>query len=156
MPHNAVSAASALLQKAHDKGLSLTPMQLLKLVYIAHGWMLGLYSRPLISDNVEAWRYGPVVPSVYQAIKTFRNSPVSEIRTAAPAQLDECEADVVDQVLSIYGNKTGIKLSAITHQAGTPWDKTWSSSGKNAVISNDVIESHYAELYEQAQKSEPA
>lgn len=156
MPHNARSAASALLQRAHERGISLTPMQLLKLVYIAHGWMLGLYSRPLISDNVEAWRYGPVIPSVYQSIKQFRNTPVSGIAGVAPAPLDDAEKDIVNQVLDIYGDKTGITLSAITHQSGTPWDKTWNSSGKNAVISNDVIETHYAELYDKAQKTQPA
>ncbi len=31
-------------------------MQLIKLVYLCHGWTMGLYSRPLI-ENVEAWQY---------------------------------------------------------------------------------------------------
>ena len=37
-------------------------MQVLKLVYYCHAWMLGLYGRPLIRQPIEAWRYGPVVP----------------------------------------------------------------------------------------------
>ena len=42
-----------------------TPMHVIKLVYLAHGWMLGFTSRALINEAVEAWTYGPVVPSTY-------------------------------------------------------------------------------------------
>ena len=37
-------------------------MHAIKLVYLCHGWMLGIYGRSLIGEPVEAWRYGPVVP----------------------------------------------------------------------------------------------
>lgn len=155
MSHRAVSVAAELLEIAHSKGLSLTPMQVLKLVYIAHGWMLGLCSRPLISDKVEAWRYGPVIPEVYHAIKEFRDNPVQEIPGVAPAQLDEDQQAIVDQVLDIYGSHTGIELSSITHQQGTPWDRTWNGYGKNAIISNDEIETHYAMLYRRSNPQPP-
>ncbi|OZC35628.1 hypothetical protein B9Q17_00850 [Marinobacter vinifirmus] len=154
MTHKALSVAAAMLEKARDRNIYLTPMQLLKLVYIAHGWTLGLLSRPLVDDDVEAWRYGPVIPAVYHAVKHYRDSPVSRIDTATPAHLDPEEADIVDQVLTIYGDKNGIMLSSITHQPNTPWDKTWRSFGKNAVISNDVIEAHYASLYEKSKPQE--
>ena len=48
-----------------------TPMHMIKLVYLSHGWMLGLRERSLINEAVEAWRYGPVVPSVYHRFKSF-------------------------------------------------------------------------------------
>lgn len=152
MAHTAITVAAALLNKANEKGLVLTPMQLLKLVYIAHGWMLGLCSRPLIHEDVEAWQYGPVIPEVYHAVKHFRDSPVTSVAFAGPAPLDAEESDLIDQVLDIYGKKNGIALSSITHKPGTPWDKTWNSYGKNAKISNDLIESHYSDLYEKAHK----
>jgi uncharacterized phage-associated protein len=34
--------AHQLLRHADDANISLTPMQLIKLVYLAHGWKLGL------------------------------------------------------------------------------------------------------------------
>ena len=33
-----------------------TNMQIQKMVYIAHGYMLGVYDRPLIVDPIEAWK----------------------------------------------------------------------------------------------------
>ena len=60
---------------------AITPMQLIKLVYIAHGYMLGKHGRPLLDEAVQAWQYGPVVPSVYQAVKSFQSAPVRKTRS---------------------------------------------------------------------------
>lgn len=40
--------------------------------------MLGLYGVPLIRDDVQAWKYGPVIPQVYHAgaVKDYRGRPV--------------------------------------------------------------------------------
>jgi len=54
-----LAVANYLIGKAQSEGRSITPMQLIKLVYIAHGWTLGLYDQPLIGEQVEAWTYGP-------------------------------------------------------------------------------------------------
>lgn len=145
--HDSKAVAKLLLDKAHGKKLQLTPMQLLKLVYIAHGWMLGLYSRPLIREEIEAWEYGPVIRDLYHAVKEYRSRPVQDIKGVPDENFDEIEENLIDQVLDIYGDKDGIFLSSITHMPGTPWETTWSIDGKNGVISNDLIESHYAEKY---------
>ena len=57
--------ANEFIRAAAQEGRGLSIMTLLKFVYIAHGWTLALLDRPLITDLAEAWRYGPVVPSVY-------------------------------------------------------------------------------------------
>ena len=56
------TVAHEFLRLAREDGKSLWPMQVLKLAYIAHGWMLALYHRPLIGDGIEAWTYGPIIP----------------------------------------------------------------------------------------------
>ncbi len=129
---------------------SLSPMQLLKLVYVAHGYMLGRHGRPLLSESVQAWQYGPVVPSVYQAVKQYRSSPVPRVPSAAHDYcFDADEVAVMNQVVRTYGKASGVTLSAATHRPGTPWEVTWSRYGKNAEISNDLIEAFYAELLRQ-------
>lgn len=144
--HTARAVAQYLLRKGALDNNTLTPMQLLKLVYIAHGWMLGLYSRPLINEQVEAWQYGPVIRDLYNAIKHYRSAPVESIE--APEEVfDGLETALLDQVYNLYGRFTGPQLSTLTHAADTPWDLTWRHHGKNSVISNDLIEEHYAALY---------
>ena len=57
--------------KAHSEGIPLTPMQAIKLVYFAHAWNLGFFQRPLIDEPVEAWKFGTVIPSLYQSLKIY-------------------------------------------------------------------------------------
>jgi uncharacterized phage-associated protein len=127
----------------------ITPMQLLKLVYICHGWMLGLYGRPLSREAAEAWTYGPVLPSLYQAYKRYGGQSISadsDLPICAPMKFDQEAESVIRQVWDGYSGYTGLQLSAMTHRAGTPWEITWNTVGHGVPISNDLIEDHYRKL----------
>lgn len=142
--HSSINVANKLLELAKKDRKTLTPMQLIKLVFLCQGWMLGLYGRHLINDPVEAWRYGPVLPDLYNKIKQFRSNPVTHIEDSQKANhtdFDEEETDIIKQVYNIYGNMDGIQLSVLTHEKDGPWDKTW-KNGKQ-IISNDLIENYY-------------
>ena len=139
--------AKTLLKLTAREDKVLTPMQLIKLVYLSHGWALGLYGRPLIKQDVEAWKYGPVIPELYQAIKQYRSSPVKEI-SCKEEKIDERFIDVIDQVYKIYGTFTGIELSMLTHEKNSPWEITW-NSGKS-IISNDLIAYYYKKMNSQS------
>lgn len=146
--HPSRQAADLILDKAEERGRTFTPMQILKLVYLCHGWMLGLHGRPLISEPVEAWRYGPVIRDLYHGVKKFRSNPVEKplFVSGSAHDFDEAEKDIVGQVADVYGDMSGIRLSRLTHARGTPWHITWHSGGRNSVISNDLIEHHFCEL----------
>jgi uncharacterized phage-associated protein len=137
--------ADEILGLATEDTNTLTPMQLLKLVYISHGWMLGLYSVPLISDRVEAWKYGPVIPELYHSIKRFRDTPVLiELRrNHYGRELYDVEKDLLKQVYGIYGRLSGITLSRMTHRRGTPWHRVYRDGVGEIIIPNDIIEEHY-------------
>ncbi|CAI9119543.1 Panacea domain-containing protein [Brytella acorum] len=138
------AVANRFLELAENDNSQLTPMQVLKLVYMAHGWMLGLYHRPLIDQRIEAWRYGPVIPTLYDAMRHFRSSPVTGRLPANDNILDPSESDVVEQVYRNYGHLSGIALSRLTHQSGTPWEQTYRGDFMGDEIPNDVIEAYYA------------
>lgn len=149
--HPATQVAQRVLEKCEElKHTSVTPMQLLKLVYLCHGWMLGIHGRPLIDEPIEAWTYGPVIPSLYHKIKGYKSSPVSRVVEERTVDFDEQEEDIIAQVCDIYGGMTGIQLSSLTHRPGSPWEVTWRTIGKSADISNDLIEEHYRTLAEVA------
>lgn len=138
--------ANRFLELAREQGRSLTPMQVLKLVYIAHGWMLGLNSRPLIKQPVEAWQYGPVVRDVYNGVRSYGRANVQSAMWAPPGELDDVETDMVRQVYELYGHMDGIALSSITHMPETPWALTYQPGSFGDVINNDLIAAYYQRL----------
>jgi uncharacterized phage-associated protein len=144
---SAVTVADRFLALARERGKTLTPMQLLKLVYIAHGWSLGLYGMPLIRDEVQAWQYGPVIPRLYNAVKSYRSQPVEGlIHPAEDGGLDARESSVIRQVYEKYGDLSGPALSRLTHAPDTPWDLVYRPGAHGLVIPNDMIEDHYSRL----------
>jgi uncharacterized phage-associated protein len=139
--------AEYMLYVANEQKRPLTPMQVLKLVYIAHGWLLGLYGRPLVNESVEAWQYGPVIPSLYHDYKRYGSSPIDSIPSVKPtSDFDDAEMSVMNQVWKGYGYRSGVSLSSLTHEPGTPWSITVQQSGLGAEISNDLIEDYYKRL----------
>ena len=151
MATSARAVANEFIRLAREDGRALTPLQIIKLVYIAHGWMLALHQRPLINDRIEAWKYGPVIPSLYHDLKRYGGGSVKAplstfLRMRSLPELDEDETDVVSQVYKAYGKQTGIQLSSLTHRHGTPWADTWKPDFLGLAISNDLIADHYRQL----------
>lgn len=144
-----IKAASAAQYIVGKSGKPVTPMRLLKLVYVAHGYSLGLRSAPLVDERVFAWQYGPIIPGLYNAVREFRSSPVTWVPGAYVETLSDDDKAVLDRVITTYDQATAIQLSAAMHQRGSPWSIIWGSTGHNAVIPDDLIELFYQKLLQQ-------
>jgi uncharacterized phage-associated protein len=149
MPYSAAKVGNRLLEIAQQRGQQLTPLKLLKLVYIAHGWSFAYLGGALVAEPAQAWQYGPVVPSLYHAISRFRAGPiVGQIPDTDPQDLSE-EADaLIQSVYNSYAHFSALQLSNMTHMPNTPWSEAWDASGKNAIIPDDRIAAHYQHLLE--------
>lgn len=77
MRHSGLQVADYFIRKANAEGWQLTAMHLTKMVVVAHGWYLGYYGEPLLSEPVQGWKYGPNVESVYNRYRSFFGKGVS-------------------------------------------------------------------------------
>jgi uncharacterized phage-associated protein len=145
MPCDALTIADWFLSRAALDGERLTQMKLQKLVYVAHGWSLGLRDQPLFKDSVEAWRWGPVVRSLYREFANFGSSDIAPRLPECP-QLDVNIGTFLDRVWEVYKGFSAIELSAMTHAEGTPWKQTYVDTKPPRTIPNDLIGRHYKEL----------
>jgi uncharacterized phage-associated protein len=143
MPLSSIAVADKLLECAGEAGLD--PMQLLKLDYLCQGWMLGLYGEPLIWNDVEAWRYGPVFRNVYGLVagKPIVVGSLSSWFKKPPETFDPRQLQLISQVYQKYRTWSGLQLSALTHAPGSPWDITYRTYGQNAVIPKELIRDFY-------------
>ena len=160
MGYTAKAIANYFLEKHGEAKIS--PLKLQKLVYISHGWHLGLFDEPLVDDEyAEAWQYGPVFPSLYYEFKEFGSDPVDRLAkdysgpnfdSVMPKikSVDTLVPELLSKVWEGYGHLTAIQLSALTHAQGTPWYKTWHGKPgwRNLHISNDEIKAYYKERVE--------
>lgn len=148
--YSSVDVAWEMIQVAKRKGVALSQLQLQKLVYVAHGYLLGFKNKPLIRDEVEAWAYGPKIIQIYRAFKEYGDAKIrfkadTEIKTELDGDLDAI--GVIDRVLEMYGDLDAVKLVTLTCQPNTPWDEVWNKQGGNRYnscpISNDLIKNHF-------------
>ncbi|MFK7002115.1 type II toxin-antitoxin system antitoxin SocA domain-containing protein [Flavobacterium oreochromis] len=145
MPYKPKDIADYFLLKGADDA-NMTPMKLIKLVYIAHGWSLGIYNKTLINEKPQAWKFGPVIPSLYDEFKEFGNKKIEKV--VQKPNLEKELEDFLDKIWNVYGKYTGVQLSAKTHEPNTPWSKTWEKAKEyfntfSLQIPDSLIREHY-------------
>jgi uncharacterized phage-associated protein len=149
---NVFAVANYFITKSLETGIQLTPMKLLKLVYIAHGWHLGIKNEPLILEGVQAWKFGPVIPRLYHSLKSYGNSNINSViidpeTMTYPIVEDKNLKIFLNRIWDVYSKYSGLQLSTLTHQIDTPWDIVYNREGgkniKEALIRNNLIEQHY-------------
>lgn len=139
--------ANALIRKALEQGEKLTHMKLQKLVFFIHGWHLATTGKPLVDEQIEAWPYGPVVPSLYhelkhfgsQGIETYLQEPdfaTGQVVARIPAAEDTHFWQLVDYVWQRYGIFSAGSLSDMTHQQDSPW---WTVKNKGEKTIPDPV-----------------
>lgn len=147
MTYDARQIANWFITRAKQDGRTLSIMSLLKLTYIAHGWNLEMQGTPLIDDDIQAWQYGPVIPSVYNEFRAQKLAVTKVANIEANwIDIDQADEKLLEQIWTIYGKVSPFKLSEITHVAGGPWDIATRTGGFYAKITDDMILEHYREL----------
>lgn len=124
-----------------------TTMKLQKLVYISYCWYLTCYNKKLFTDNILAYKDGPVIEELFKlhrGARTFNNSLVNSF------ELNELSSDVkliLDNVLAFYGDKSGDELSELTHKPDTPW--SFAKNNNVAQLDDEVIKNYYLNYFPQ-------
>ena len=154
--HEPVAIANFFVRQHCKKGLTL--MQVLKLSYIAHGFKLGLGYGPMANEYVEAWQHGPVFPSIYHEFKyqIKVRELGTEVNQYTPVESNFSDKDkkTLELVDYVYGSLDGWRLSKLTHEKNTPWDKTYNSHEaaphiRGLTIKNELIEAHFKKIVDE-------
>ena len=126
--------ANAFLYKARQSGVQVSHMKLQKLVFFMHAWSLASTGASYVNERPEAWPYGPVFDSLYHELKSFgsrdidayltqMNSETGERQALIPVFSDSAFWGLLEQVWNRYGSFSALQLSALTHEAGGPWEQ---------------------------------
>ena len=143
MSYDARQIANWFVARARRSGKTMSIMSLLKLTYIAHGWYLEVRNKPLFANKIEAWRYGPVIPDVYNAFRPQGVNVSGEVSAPKIAEIGTNDQEFLEEIWNIYGGLEPFRLSDLTHVSGGPWDIATKTGGYYAPIPNDLIQQHY-------------
>ena len=164
---NAITLANWFVDKAEsEKSMpsysnELTVLRLVKLVYIAYGFTLAIAERNILDerfDKVEAWKFGPVIPSVYY---TFRHNELNRITqkekipyiqgndvvfvTPELSEEDKPLEKIFDYVWRRYIKYSAKDLVDLLHIKNTPWYNNY-IPGNNNVIPEEDTKRFYSNL----------
>lgn len=149
---DAFPVANHVLWRANKDAADITPMKLQKIVYFLHGWYMAITGQKLIDEGFSRWQYGPVIPSLYRALKHYGSMPIDDYIKQpdfSSGQLVPYFVDtntlpqfqsILEQVWTQYSPLTAIQLSTLTHEPGSPWALTIPNDEiSDELILNDFI-----------------
>ena len=119
----------------------ITNLKLQKVLYFAQAYYLSKVGKPLFSDDIEAWAYGPVVPDVYKKFRSNKSNPI--IFEKDTSSLSDEDKEILKKVWGTFGRYSASKLVDITH-AHTPWKEANKTASQ--IISHKAIKEYYAPL----------
>lgn len=157
-PYKPIAFANEFIRRSYQNGVS--HMKLQKLVYCSYGWWLAYNEKPVISEQPQVWRHGPVFKSLYfilqphgwKPIRTFQND---NFTSPAPV-IDDDDTEIgnmLDWVWGRYEDYSAEELSDLTHRTGSPWEQTVREcSGiipRDTTIPDDRIKEHFRGLVQE-------
>lgn len=132
--------------RANNGELEISNLKLQKLLYYAQGVYLAITNKPLFSEDILAWKHGPVVKEVYNnfcgnGANIIEYNPKDKDREViTKIENDENARDTLEFVAEEFGQYTAWKLRNMTHE-----EKPWLSTNINDVINTDLIKSYFIE-----------
>jgi uncharacterized phage-associated protein len=122
--YNALDIAKYFIKLASPEEEDfITNLKLQKLLYYAQGFYLALHKKPLFSEQVRAWQYGPVVTEVYYNYKEHSVNTIPQPDDFDIEQYDQETRELLDEVYEVYGQYTAPTLMRFTHKE-LPWKTT--------------------------------
>lgn len=152
-PYTPAHIANFFLWRAEEEDIKIMTMKLIQLVYITYGWYLALKDTRLFAEKIEAWRYGPVIPSLYHEFKRFRSKPIEKYSYSIVFDIENGELEEIpivtgedEETVKIlywvwerYKNHQG--LYKITQSETSPWHKAYyGQDDKNMTLDDNKME----------------
>lgn len=124
-----------------DEGHTISHFKLQKLLYYAQGFHLAIFERPLFSDDILAWAYGPVVESIFHQYNGFGPNPLPKDEGFNYLSIDKETRDLLDDVYNVYGQYSAWKLINMTHS-----EPPWKETPINGIIAHSKLKTFFETL----------
>lgn len=134
-----------ILRRAFNDEIAISPLKLQKIMYFVASEYAKVTGEQLFEERFEAWRYGPVLRSVYREFKPFGGYPITKYATqdALGNSFGVNESTnpelrvALDKVWAATRDLGAIKLYELTHAENSAWDRARKNE-QRFIAPNDV------------------
>ena len=164
--------ANYFLERSFREDSLLTVLKLIKLCYLGYGWHLGVFGERLFDEPIEAWEYGPVIPSLYHEFKPYGRRPIVTKARSLKIRDRTCGRAKAGYALEVpripedaekaqaslgwtwktYAPYEAFALSNLTHRKDTPWAQVFKkgkdgTTARGRAIRPALIREHFSGLF---------
>ena len=140
--------ANTILKMGRENNVDISPMKLQKLMYFVCARYAQQYNENLISESFCVWQYGPVLTSIYDEFKSFHGNPITCYAKDSNGKSFILNRnvlrnvyEVIDDIWTIYSERSAIALSRLTHAIGSGWSNAF-DRGDDIITFDDMYNDH--------------
>lgn len=151
--YDALEVSRHIINYSNDAGYGITNLKLQKLLYFVQAYFFIKKGKPCFRDSIEAWNFGPIVPSVYREYKRYGGFYVFSVETyidSLTLKRKKFEDNVIsvedkkliDEVIDTFAEYSNSRLTDLVH-GQTPWQEAYRSD-HGRVISANAMREYFA------------
>ena len=140
--HSAMDFAKYIIDFCTNTGNAISDLKLQKvLYYLQLGFIANLHECAFY-DDMEAWPYGPVVRSVYNAYSSYGSTKICLLYEEADV-FSDTEKNIIHSILFNCIEKNAWDLVDMSHVKDGPWDRVYQNGkGYKNVIPLEYIKEY--------------
>lgn len=128
----AESVANYVIAYGMKIGHPVSNLQLQKILYYIQVHFLKKKGIPFFKDEIEAWQFGPVIPTVFYQYAAFGPAPITMFKTQK-IDLKQEEKKDLEQIVKEKAILSLLEIVADTNKKGKAWDLYYKVNERNVI-----------------------
>lgn len=131
--HDAVDIAMYVVNLCTLNGIPVSNLQLQKILYYIQINFFRRIGNAAFSNTIEAWKYGPVVPDVYNVFGIYGAAKLCKLYDGVERIFSKEERLIIDRVVNACTRISPWELVDKSHRVGGPWEMMYQDGKKNEI-----------------------
>ena len=134
MSISAINISKYIVTKYTKKEKPITNLQLQKILYFIQKEFLN--QNMSFKEDIQAWRFGPVVADVYHLFSNYGAMSIIENYSSEDTHIESKYIEIIDRITKVKSEMSPWALVAETHKENSAWHKTYAggSGNKNVIL----------------------
>ena len=130
---DAVDIAMYVVNLCTLNGTPVSNLQLQKILYYIQINFFRRMGNAAFNNKIEAWKYGPVVPDVYDEFGRYGAAKICKLYGGLDWIFSDEERTLIERVVNACTSISPWELVDKSHRVGGPWEMVYQEGRKNEI-----------------------